>query len=67
MMPVMNGAQLIERLRSAPSTKGIPIVAITGDAHLAGGADVIIHKPFNLDNLISTVERLLNGSPGDAL
>ncbi len=31
MMPVMDGAELIRRLRRDPATAGIPIMASTGD------------------------------------
>ncbi len=35
MMPVMDGVELIRRLRGAPATAGIPILAASGDCHLA--------------------------------
>ena len=35
MMPVMGGAELIRRLRCEPATAGIPILAASGDPHLA--------------------------------
>ena len=38
-MPVMDGAELIRRLRADPATAGIPILASTGDTDLARGAD----------------------------
>ena len=46
MMPVMDGAELIRRLRGDPATAGIPILAASGDAHLAGAADAVVAKPY---------------------
>src|SRR5258708_9016325 len=39
MMPVMDGAEFIRRLRGNPATPGIPVLAATGDPYLAGDAD----------------------------
>ena len=36
MMPVMDGVELIRRLRGDPATAGIPILASTGDPDRAG-------------------------------
>ena len=46
MMPVMGGAELIRRLRCDPATAGIPILAASGDPHLADGADAVMAKPY---------------------
>ena len=51
MMPVMDGAELIRRLRSDPATAGIPILASTGDPGLAGSADVVMSKSLPLEDL----------------
>jgi len=59
MMPVMNGGELIKRLRGAPATAGIPILAASGDPHLALGADVVIAKPYEWENLIEVANGLL--------
>ena len=52
-MPVMDGAELIRRLRADPATAGIPILASTrtGDTDLAGGADLIRSKSASLQQL----------------
>lgn len=60
MMPVMGGAELIRRLRAAPATAGIPIMAVSGDPQLAGGADVIVGKPFRKQDLLAAFEELLS-------
>ena len=36
MMPVMDGVEFIRRLRRDPATAAIPILAASGDTHLAG-------------------------------
>jgi CheY-like chemotaxis protein len=59
MMPVMNGVELIERLRAEPSTAAIPIVALSGDTQLAGTADAIIGKPVLATEVLAVVHRLL--------
>lgn len=63
-MPVMNGAELIRRVRAEPAMAHIPILAVSGDPQLAGGADAILAKPFDLKELVATVERLLKDGRG---
>ena len=55
MMPVMDGAELIRRLRSDPATAGIPILASTGDPGLAGSADMVMSKSLPLEDLAAAV------------
>ncbi len=59
MMPVMDGAELIRRLRADPSTTDIPILAVTSDAGLAVGADAVLAKPWRRDQLLTTANQLL--------
>ena len=58
-MPVMDGAELIRRLRADPATAGIPILASTGDTDLAGGADVVASKSSSLRHLAVAADVLL--------
>jgi len=59
MMPVMDGVELIRRLRADPDLAGIPVVAITADAteqteqqaREAGAVDFIT-KPIDLPALL---------------
>lgn len=60
MMPVMGGAELIRRLRADAVTAQIPIVAVTGDPHLAGGADVVLAKPWTSQQLLAAVTALMD-------
>jgi CheY-like chemotaxis protein len=64
MMPVMNGNELIRRLRSEPRTASIPIVVVSANATAAEGAqaservDGLISKPFRPASLVKLVRSL---------
>jgi CheY-like chemotaxis protein len=63
MMPVMDGPELIRQLRAEPSTTAIPILAVTGDSHIAAGADAVVPKPYSPSRLVEAADALLeNGS-----
>jgi CheY-like chemotaxis protein len=59
MMPVMNGGELIARLRADPVMSGIPILAVTGDPERAGEADATLAKPFVPKELVAFAASLL--------
>jgi CheY-like chemotaxis protein len=59
MMPVMDGAELIRRLRADPATAQIPILAVTGDAQLAGDADAVLGKPWRPQQLLAAAITLV--------
>jgi CheY-like chemotaxis protein len=59
MMPVMGGVEFIRRLRGDPAVAGIPILAASGDTHLADGADAILDKPYDDHDLVTIVNTLL--------
>jgi CheY-like chemotaxis protein len=59
MMPVMDGAELIRQLRAEPVTADIPILAVSGDSHLAFGADAIMPKPYSWQHLVEVADSLL--------
>lgn len=64
-MPVMDGYQVIEKVKTDPATKDIPIVVMT--AHqidrsridILGLAQQKVDKPFSADDLARRVEELL--------
>jgi CheY-like chemotaxis protein len=60
MMPVMNGRELIGRLRSDDETAAIPILVVTSKptADVPSGADATLPKPFDLDALLDTARSL---------
>jgi CheY-like chemotaxis protein len=61
MMPVMDGVELIRRLRCEPATAGIPILAASGDPRLAGAADAIVPKPYRWQDVVAMADALLEG------
>jgi CheY-like chemotaxis protein len=59
MMPVMNGRDLVERLRDDPETADIPIVVISSSRNIeVAGADAALRKPFDLDALLEAARSL---------
>jgi CheY-like chemotaxis protein len=64
MMPIMDGMELIRCLRGDPATAHIPILAASGDTHLADGADAIAPKPYPLRHLLAVAEALLKEGRG---
>jgi len=60
-MPVMGGLPFLGRLRGAEATRDIPVVLMTAsplDSPPPGGVDAVLAKPFQLEDLVSVVERL---------
>lgn len=61
VMPVMNGAELLGRLRADPGLEGVRVVLMTGGSaprtDPALGPDTILRKPFDLEDLLATVAR----------
>jgi chemosensory pili system protein ChpA (sensor histidine kinase/response regulator) len=65
-MPKMDGYELIRFVRTESMTPEMPIIVITADISKSAeliafkeGANQFLLKPFNDDNLIDTIERLL--------
>jgi CheY-like chemotaxis protein len=66
MMPVMNGVEFIRCLRDDPATAHIPILAASGDVHLAGAADAVLAKPYEWSHLLTLVDALLKEGRGQS-
>jgi CheY-like chemotaxis protein len=67
MLAGRNGLDLLEELRRDPRLRAVPMIVLTAspereDAALAAGADRFFMKPFEPDELKSTVEELLWGT-----
>ena len=65
-MPVMDGLTLIRELRRLPAFKGVPIVFLTTESDAAmkqqakaAGATGWITKPFQQDQLLAVVRKVL--------
>jgi CheY-like chemotaxis protein len=68
-MPIMNGVELIGRLRSSPATASLPIVLLSGlrpDPEVTKLANAVVAKPFEPADLLAAVSGSLNRR-GDAL
>jgi len=66
MMSGEDGWKICEKIKNEEKTSDIPVVMLTVrgseedmDKSGASGADAHISKPFDMENLLSTVERLL--------
>ncbi len=63
VMPVMNGAELLERIRAAPATRDVPVVLMTAatprDLQPLPAADALLSKPFELDTVLGVVAQCL--------
>jgi DNA-binding response OmpR family regulator len=60
VMPVMNGPQLLERLRSEGLAEGVPVAIMTAampGASALPRADAYLSKPFDLEELLAVVGR----------
>lgn len=67
MMPVMDGKELITRLRSNPALNHIPVIAMTsvmGEQErmecLKAGADAVLVKPFNSGEMLLIAKHLID-------
>jgi len=71
MMPVMDGFEALRRFKQDPALAGIPIIMLTAlkreadivSALKLGAADYVA-KPFNPDELVARLARLMSGLPG---
>ena len=66
MLPGVSGLDVLRALRADPELAGTRVVAISAWVHLEGealaaGADGFVGKPFDPQELRSTVENLLSG------
>jgi signal transduction histidine kinase/DNA-binding response OmpR family regulator len=67
-MPGMDGYEATRRLRAMQACRTLPVIALTAgafknqqDAARAAGMDAFVAKPFNVDELIATILRLVKG------
>ncbi len=67
MMPGMDGWQTLRRMKSDPQTADIPVIIFTAKEYFRGrelsrqaGAAEYISKPFEAEDLIETIDQILN-------
>jgi DNA-binding response OmpR family regulator len=68
MMPVMDGFQTLQVLQESKETQDIPVIMLTArssDRDVAhgwrSGASSYLTKPFSVDQLVTLVQRVLEG------
>ena len=66
-LPVMDGWEATRQLKSAPETRGIPIIALTAHATVAdrerameAGCDEFVTKPIDMAQLLAMIEKTLS-------
>ncbi len=71
ILPVVDGWEATRRLKAAPETQAIPVIALTAHAMrgdqekaLEAGCDDYDTKPVDLPRLLGKIEALLPGAAG---
>jgi CheY-like chemotaxis protein len=67
-MPLMNGVELIGRMRSSPKTASVPIVLLSGllpEVEVTKLADAVVAKPFEPAELLAAVRGSLHARGED--
>ncbi len=70
-LPVLDGWEATRRLKAAPATRPIPVIALTAHAmvadrerSLAAGCDDFDTKPVEIERLLGKIARLLSPAAG---
>ena len=72
MMPYMDGFEVLKNLRRDAETESLPVIMLTAKAQdrdvfegYSYGADMYLTKPFNPQELVSFVTRIMNNKDDD--
>jgi len=72
MMPEMDGLELLKNIKMDPVLADLPVIMLTAKAQdidvvrsLSGGADMHLTKPFNPQELLQFVKRVLAAQEDD--
>jgi CheY-like chemotaxis protein len=67
-MPIMDGVDLVRKLRAHPTRHSLPAIAVTGfyELYAEGGAgfDAILRKPVNFEQLCATMRAVIDARRG---
>lgn len=61
MMPVVDGRELIQRVREEAETAALPIMLLSASPDDRSGADRVMRKPFDPRQLMRAIEDLVGG------
>jgi len=70
-LPGLSGLDVFDLLRSDPHLQGVPVLFLTGlpeqaeTANAPTGVHEILAKPFDINDLIARVERLMEGNKAE--
>ncbi len=70
-LPGLSGLDVFDLLRSDPDWQGVPVLFLTGlpeqaeTANAATGVHEVLAKPFDIDDLVARVERLMEGNKAE--
>jgi CheY-like chemotaxis protein len=67
MLPGLTGLEVLRELRRDPELATIPVIVLTAqpgtrDDALRAGANLVMDKPFNVDDISVAVKEVLSGS-----
>jgi two-component system alkaline phosphatase synthesis response regulator PhoP/two-component system response regulator VicR len=73
VMPVLDGFEVLRRLKADPDTSDIPVMLLTGKSDedsifqaWSEGVECYLTKPFDPDDLVLFMERMLAGENDEA-
>jgi DNA-binding response OmpR family regulator len=67
MLPGLTGLEVLRELRRDPALEAVPVIVLTAqpatrDDALRAGANLVMDKPFNVDEISAAVKEVLSGS-----